>query len=282
MKLSKAIDAYLSYKNTHTKPGTIKTYEQQLKLFLVFVDDKELEDIELGDITAFQQDLRGKYSLGTVNFTVVIVKGLLFHCKRLGLKVAEPALIRAPRFVPNSHNSITYPEYQRLEAAYNDFCYEECQKKLMIRMLYETGIRISELCDITICDLDSVNPFTIIETKKTYDKRYIQWSSDTHKILLKVLGVRLANGGEYLFMSSKGRLLPRTAQRWVKEASKLAGIEKNISPHSFRHGKAHRMAELGADLIKIKTVMGHADPKSSFKYLNFSQHEIKRMAEEFL
>lgn len=282
MKLSKAIIHYLAYKQTHTKEGTVKTYSQQLSMFLEFLGDKEIEEIKIDDVVSYTAYLKSKYSIATVAFEMIILRGFFLYFKRQSIQVIDSSLIRVPRFIAKSHESLTYDEFQRLDSVYSDLTYEEAQRKLMIRLLYETGVRVSELCDLKLCDIDSNNPFTIIETKKSYDQRYIQWSPRTHQTLLKVIAVRIVNRGNFLFESNKGRLIPRTAQRWIKQACKLAGITRKISPHSFRHGKAHRMAELGADIIKIKTVLGHSNPVSSFKYLNFNKHEIRRMAEEFL
>lgn len=282
MRLSRAIDAYLSYKNTHSKQNTVKTYSLQLGLFLKFAGDLEFKDLTIGEVTAYQESLRNKYSLATVAFGMIIIKGFIYYFYRQQLAPFDPILIRVPRFVPNSHESVTYDEFLALERVYDDHEYSDCQRKLIIRILYETGVRVSELCDIQLCDIDAQHPYAVIETRKSYDKRYIQWSEETHQILIKFLGVRICTSGKYLFQTSRGKMTPRTCQRIIKEACRKAGISKCLSPHSFRHGKAHRMAELGADLIKIKTVMGHANPNSSFKYLNFSKHEIGRMAQEFL
>ena len=162
--------------------------------------------------------------------------------------------------------------------------------KLLIRLLWETGVRVSELCDLDITDIDPQNAMTVIRTKKTDRKRQIFWSEETHRLLLEYLKERrVKNHSPALFIGTHfsyttKRFTCRAVQRSVKYFADRAGLEKKISPHSFRHGKAHNILAKGGSVKHIQAILGHSEknPAASFTYLQFDNKEMEQYAKRYL
>jgi site-specific recombinase XerD len=162
----------------------------------------------------------------------------------------------------------------------------------MIRLLWDTGVRVSELCDMDITNIDENKTSAVISTKKTGKKRIIVWSNETHDLLLKYMPIRLElhriNKSTALFIGTehgKGwsvRLTPRSVQRRVMYYVNRAGIKEKITPHSFRHGWAHKRRDQNAPLSFIQRGLGHLNPVSTFVYEQYCDNEFEKSAMNYL
>jgi integrase/recombinase XerD len=162
----------------------------------------------------------------------------------------------------------------------------------MVRMLWDTGVRVSELCDMDVSQIDEEKHSAIIQTKKTSKKRIIVWSEATHKLLLKYLTIRLElhkyNQATALFIGWKkdngwtSRLTSRSVERRIKWYVDRAGIKEKITPHSFRHGWAHQRRDQNAPLAFIQRGLGHSNPASTFVYEQYNDVEFERNANTYL
>ena len=130
-------------------------------------------------------------------------------------------------------------------------------------------MRVSELCDLKLADLGGQKEnglrSAMIRTRKTMRYNLAVWGQETNRLLNIYLGLRLDMevAHDYLFCSRRGGSNPitrRTIERWVKDTADQAMIDKPISPHSFRHGKAHHMLDQGANQRDIVAVLRHANP----------------------
>ena len=289
MDITKATQKYLEWKATHTIKAP-STYELHLKRFSQFTKFKILENIKLDDIIKFQLLLKIKYSMANVAYSMVILKNFFEFWKRQNIKCLDPFLIKIPKFIPKSHATVTYEEYIKLDEVIRENDFYELERKVIVRILWETGMRVGELCDLNVSNLEEMRPSALIRTKKNNQMRWVFWGVETHRLLMKYLGIRIhINQTPALFIASeKGsrneRITTRTIQRWIKEIVERAEINKKISPHSFRHGKAHYILSKGGNVAEIAKLLGHSDnnPRAAFSYLKLSDLEIKKIAQRFL
>lgn len=288
MKLKQAIDKYLEWKSTYTNKAPA-TYRLHLGRFEKFVK-KDLEHITLEDVILFQLHLKSIYSLANVAYSMIIIKNFFDFWRRQREACVDPYLIKIPRFIPNSHAPIYHDEFVDMDKSLGEGDFEEVEKKVILRLFWETGMRVSELCDLNISDIETKRRATTIVTKKNNQQRWIFWSEKTHDLLIKYLGVRIClNQRPELFISphmgnKRRRITTRSIQRWIKMIAKNAGIVKSISPHSFRHGKAHRILDLGGTVKDIQMILGHSEinPQASFSYLRLNISEIEVRAKMFI
>jgi site-specific recombinase XerD len=145
----------------------------------------------------------------------------------------------------------------------------------MLRLLWDTGIRVSELCGIQWRDIDTHEQELYIRNKKNKDNRWIFWSGTTHLILLDFLIQRKAYNGDSLFVTYEGAMHPKAVQRFLADLGKTLKLPYPLSPHCLRQGFAHERFRQGADIKLIKEAMGHKSLVSTERYLVLEKHEMK-------
>lgn len=280
------IQKFLDWKSTYASRAALN-YRLYLERFDQIIG-KKLCDISLDDVVRYERELRKKYSLGNSAYAIIVIKNFLDFYKRQDHKVIDPYLIRVPRYVPNSYKPVDVQEFLKMDRVLNDADnIVDLQKRLVLRLLWDTGCRVSELCDMNVSDIDPKRKSAIIKTKKNNLLRWIFWSDETHALLLTYLMLK-PDYRPALFMAktknASDRITPRTIQRWISEVGESAGIVKKISPHSFRHGKAHRILQLGGNVKDVQQILGHSEnnPRAAFSYLRLNPTEIEFRARQYL
>jgi site-specific recombinase XerD len=286
--MSKNVDIYLDWKATYTRRASVN-YRIWLDKF-IDCTKRDIEDAEVGDIVKYRNWMEdNNYQPKSIELSMVILKNYFHFWKLQGVKCLSPELIRVPRTVANSHQPISFEEYCSILTFIHPTDFWEFQKLIIVRLLFETGIRVSELCDINISDIDPKKSNTTIRTKKTAKMRTIFWSVETHIMVREFLIQRIIlNSTNALFVGKitngtcTKRMTTRTVQRIIKALCVKAKIEKKITPHSFRHGKAHRVLDLGGYPKDVQAILGHCDPSSSFTYMQWNDKEFAKRAKKFL
>lgn len=293
MRLEEAATKFLNRVRQFDLPKTAHTYKFQLDQFVAHLKNKEVGEITEMDVESFRDYLGtviknngGVYAQSNVNYKITVVKSMLKYYFQTGELKFNPDLIRLKKTVVKTHRHIKLTEYEKILAAYNPEEFYKCGKVLMFRILWETGIRITELCNLDLDKIDLQKRTAYIATEKSRTIDPIFWSKETNDLLIKYLGVRLAlNQEKWLFLTQgtgrRRRLTARTAQRWCEEAATLTGVGK-FSPHCFRHGKAHYMKMMGAGIDDIATSLRHRSWRSAEKYQKFDNDEKEFMAQKYL
>ena len=282
------INKFIEWKATYAPRASVN-----YKSWLLRLDEeikKPLEKIVLDDIVAFKNRLDSHYSPYTIQLAMVAVNNYFKFWRLQDVKCLQPELIKIPKTCAKSYQAVSPEEYEKLIKAIPSFDFNSRRNNLMVRLLWETGVRVSELCDLDITDVDPEKAQAVIRTKKTDRKRQIFWSEETHRLLLEYLKERrIKNHSPALFIGSHfsyttKRLTTRAVQRMIKYFAERAGLEKKISPHSFRHGKAHSILAKGGTVKHIQAILGHSDknPAASFVYLQFDNKEMEKYAKQYL
>jgi integrase/recombinase XerD len=151
------------------------------------------------------------------------------------------------------------------------------KSKLMISLVYACGMRVSELVNLKVDDLDFNEKIGhIIQGKGKKDRIFniplfliekLQEQANKQKKLNK----------EFLFSGSKGKLSTRNLQKIVQKARLKSGITKEIHPHTLRHSFATHLLENNVDIRKIQELLGHADLSTTQIYTHISTEELKKI-----
>ncbi|MCX6746709.1 MAG: tyrosine-type recombinase/integrase [Candidatus Pacearchaeota archaeon] len=151
------------------------------------------------------------------------------------------------------------------------------KSKLMISLIYACGFRISELLNLKVNDLNFEEMTGYVRQAKGKKDRVF----NIPKFLLKSLKKQVLNqqesNQEYLFTGPNGKLTDRNLQKIVRIATKKAGIEKEVHPHTLRHSFATHLLENGVDIRKIQELLGHADLSTTQIYTHISTEELKKI-----
>ena len=158
--------------------------------------------------------------------------------------------------------------------------------KALLELLYATGLRVSELVNLQQQSLYLEAGFVRIFGKGSKERLVPVGDSAINWISQYRSGLRLSlvkrNSDDYLFLNSRGKKLSRMAiYSMVQHYAQLAGIEKKISPHTFRHTFATHLLEGGADLRSVQEMLGHSSIVTTQIYTHIDRSFIKEVHKTF-
>lgn len=162
------------------------------------------------------------------------------------------------------------------------------RNRLIIAMLYATGMRVSELVNLKLSDINykeeyldiigkgNKERFIPIDKKVLNDlKVYI----NKYRVLQKVK----EEDKNYVFLSEKRgeRLTRQFIFKMLREVASQAGIKKTVHPHIFRHSFATEMIRAGANLVVVKEILGHTSIASTEIYINLKTSDLRKTLQEY-
>ena len=156
-----------------------------------------------------------------------------------------------------------------------------CRDHAMLELLYATGIRVSELIDLNVDDLNLSGGFLRCTKKGKGKERIIPLYTAAIRALseyLKDVRPQLLEAPyeSALFVNMSGKRMSRQGfWKIIKHYQEKAGIQKDITPHTLRHSFAAHLLENGADLRSIQEMLGHADISSTQIYAQLVNHKLK-------
>lgn len=256
---------YLNWKKTYTRRAW-ESYAPYVALFDSFGPP------DMNTLIRYSDAVREHYGERSVMFAMSVVKNYVGYLERHNLSEISRDEVRVPRPRHRLMPHLTPQEYVSMLTWIHCDTVEGVRDNCLIRMLYDTGARIGEVAGLDRRDIDLSNRTAEIRTEKTSNSRVIVWGMDTNRFLK-----------EYLVLRPAG-LFPckRQCERIVRKYAELAGIEKHITCHSFRHTRAHVILDNGGTVKDVQETLGHMDPRSSFAYLTLSRTEAISRSRKFL
>lgn len=282
MHIALAIGQYIDWKSTYTKKAFLD-YPRALNRFQEVVD-KPLEKIGPQDLALFQRHLKKVLHLSdnTIAQHLIVIKNFFSFWKAQGKQVMNPALIRVNKnFTVNSHNALSPEEWEKGDQSFGS-SYADLQKRCAHHLLWFTGVRVSELLDLRVAQVQGKTRCEI-KNKKNSDIRWIFWPKKTMHLLEEYIKVKnLISPGPYLFVANSpncsDRLTEKSVQRWIKDICHRVGITRKISPHSYRHGFSHLRK---GEVVVLSKLLGHRNIASTSHYLKLGPNEIESTAKKF-
>lgn len=290
MTITDSIQIYLNWKQTHTS-AAFTNYKIRLEQFMTFVSPKTtLSQINGDDIVAYHQSLEDRYSLNTISYSARILKNFFWFWHGRGMTMFNPKEIIPIRYVSADKEIVTADDLEDMTSLLGVDTIGDLQKKLIIHLLWDTGMRISELLDIKISDINEQGKDGLrtakVRTRKSMRYNLVVWGSDSNDLLNRYLGIRLCmetSTPNLLVNPKTGKVFtPRSIQRWISELADLAMLDKTITPHSFRHGKANYILDQGGSVRDVSALLRHVKPESSFQYMQLSQKRYEDVARKYL
>jgi integrase/recombinase XerD len=154
---------------------------------------------------------------------------------------------------------------------------EAKKSRLMISMLYACGMRVSELVNLKLADLQFAEKVGYVKQGKGKKDRIFNIPNFLIEELQEQIETQKEKDSEYLFSGPNGKLTPRNLQKIVVLASRKAGISKNVHPHTLRHSFATHLLENGVDIRLIQELLGHSDLSTTQLYTHVSSEQLKKI-----
>lgn len=293
MILEKAIQTYLKWKKSHTTVA-YNRYKIRLDKFSKFLETTNknlLADITGDDIVDYHESMeRAGYSPATIAYSARILRNFFWFWHGRGETKFSPKEIIPIKFVNADKDIIDGEDFEILNALLGTDTLAEIQKKLVINLLWDTGVRISELLDIKISNISKQGKSGLrsakVRTRKSMKYNQVVWGAETNTILNNYLGIRMCmdTDSEHLLINPKTKkpFSPRSVQRWMNALCEEAQFDKNYTPHSFRHGKANKILDQGGNMRDVSVILRHVKPESSFAYTHLCVKRHQKLAGKFM
>ena len=196
-------------------------------------------------------------------------------------------LIESPKLGRKLPTVLSLSEIERLLDCIDLSHAQGHRNRAIIETLYGSGLRVSELVDLKISDLYFDENMMLINGKGdkqrlvplgAFAKKFIQLYIDNVRVLNKISN----EDRDTLFLNRNGKKLTRAMIfTIVRQLGQMIGIEKKISPHTFRHSFATHLLENGADLRTIQTLMGHESITTTEVYMHLDTQHLSQVLKDF-
>ena len=245
-------------------PCTVKQYGHIARTFLGYVH-KPLDEVTKGDLEAFREYLvlERHYAKNSVYTTV---RGLTCLFRTFGLAQAEG--LEAPKRPERLPHYLSEEETHRLF----DAAKESPRDSAIIHVLAYCGLRVSELCNLLLEDIEFPRNLLHVRSGKGDKDREVVLEDRTRTALDRYLTERTLAGEPALRMFPVG---PVTVERIVRRAARDAGIPRRVTPHMLRHTLATALLSRGCDIRYIQKLLGHASVATTQIYTHVDTASLR-------
>ncbi|WP_187160231.1 site-specific tyrosine recombinase XerD [uncultured Lactobacillus sp.] len=291
--LSEQVEDYLRYSQVERglSNNTITAYRQDLTSFISFLQKENLTSwpTQAVDIDAFLAEQRDqKKATSSISRLITSLRKFYQWLVRQNIQKLNPMLeIDSPKKRRTLPVALTVNEVNNLLEQPDTKKQLGLRDRALLETLYATGIRVSELINLKFTDLHEELKLVKVFGKGSKERLIpisevaLSWIDSYKEKVRDPLILKIGKNTDFIFINSRGGSLTRQAV-WqiIKHYCKMAGIQKNVTPHTLRHTFATHLLENGADLRVVQEILGHSDISTTQIYTNLSQKHILQVYEK--
>lgn len=248
-------------------PSTITTYRSFVIFLLLYWKDRSLAKLNNDVIQRFIEVVvkRRKYGISTHR---QLISALKHFGDRFTESNIEPSTLYRPRKSKRLPTVLSKEEVIDLIRATRNL-----KHRIILALLYSSGLRISEVLGIHLADVDIDRRQLVIKQAKGRKDRYVVLAESTvpmlHNYISSYKPIR------YLFQGHKGGMYSATSIRaFLKRSCARAQITKRVTPHTLRHSYATHLIENGVNLRLVQELLGHAKPETTMIYTHVARKDL--------
>lgn len=246
-------------------PQTITAYLYWNKQFLNFIN-KRSEEMTEEDVKNYIANLMSR---NVTPKSIILIRAALkfFYDEILKKNIVN---LKSPKISKHLPVVLTKEEVRQLIGSIKN-----SKHKLIVMMLYSSGLRLSELLNLKVGDIEVNEKIGWVRSGKGSKDRLFLLSEK----LIEELKEYIQNKKEsdYMFSGRNERMSSRNVQKIIKKIAKNAGIEKNVHPHTLRHTLGTHLLEDGVNIRNIQELLGHANISTTQIYTHVSTEELKKI-----
>ncbi|MBW2733727.1 MAG: site-specific tyrosine recombinase XerD [Deltaproteobacteria bacterium] len=285
MELDAAIGLYLDFIKVERNlaPNSVEAYARDLTRLSRFCAKQQVVEIAAMDTPLLLEHLiglsRAKLSARTQARALVTIRGFFKHLCRERHVVRDPCIgIDLPKLGRKLPEVLSLNEVETLLAQPDRKTPRGRRDAAMLEVLYATGLRVTELCQLKVSEVN-LRRGVLITLGKGRKERLVPMGTVALELVQEYLDTAREGfdkkRSEFLFLSARGTPLTRQGfWKLLKGYARQASINKNISPHKLRHSFATHLLERGADLRAVQAMLGHADISTTQIYTHVSRQHI--------
>ena len=282
--IDESVAAYLrTLSGANKSASTITAYRTDLAQFVAFLQETNCTiaspaDVRRVDVAEYLAHLSDRDISGTTRARkLAAIREFFRFLEAEGLVVTNPTLgVATPKKERGSRTALRSDEYTKLLslAGANPRDYA------ILQVFLQTGIRVSELCDLTREDIDFERRLLRIASGKGMKTRTIELEKKGIQAIKSYLAVRPESLSNALFLNYQGEPISgRGIRKMLDKYLKASGITKKISPHSLRHTFATYKAERGVSPYALREWLGHARLDTTQIYVHMARENTKKAME---
>lgn len=268
--------------------NTISSYLRDVRKLSSIYSEILPTNIQAEQVRDFNYEIGKKYAIRSQARILSGIKSFFeYMLEEEWIQNNPTELISTPKFDVIFPDVLSLNEINKIIASIDLSDKNGERNRAIIELLYGCGLRVSECTEIKISDLFFDENFIRVIGKGN-KQRLIPIAKYTQKILnIYIQQVRVnqkiqSNFKDYIFINNRGTNLSRVMIfNIIKKHAELAGINKNISPHSFRHSFATHLLKNGADLRSIQMMLGHESITTTEIYTHIDRKFLKDNIEKF-
>lgn len=264
--------------------NTLSAYGSDLNIFNVALKKVALVDVVEADVICF---LKSRYEAGVSDRSSARILSSLrrfygyLHREEI-IDIDPTVLIESPHIARTLPDSLSEADIDLLLDAPEISNVLGFRDKVMLEVLYATGLRVSELITLTFEQVNFRQGFVRVMGKGGKERlvpmgeHAMEWLEEYIKgARLDILAARQC---DFLFVTKRGSGMTRQAFWYViKRYANKAGIDKHLSPHTLRHAFATHLLNHGADLRVVQLLLGHTDLSTTQIYTHVAQERLKQL-----
>ena len=287
--MKKILEQYKTYlEEKNIMENTASAYYSDVRHFAEFLRSKRIRRFTRVDsktVAAFAEHLKEETKApSTVARYLASVKHFFGFLMHTGVVSQNPAeLVKPPKTKKELPEILTMEEVSALLEQPSGSDPKSVRDKAMLELLYATGIRVSEMMDLNVSDVNVKIGY--IKCRKNKEERIIPIGRLALTAVENYMGVirsSVAGEGEpALFVNMAGSRMTRQGfWKVMKQYTDAANIQKKITPHTLRHSFAAHLLANGADLHSIQSMLGHSDISSTQLYTRVINNELRDVYEK--
>jgi integrase/recombinase XerD len=265
------------------KDTTVNSYSEDIYKYLEYMESKNISsalDISYNNLLDYLKYLDdNKYEVSSVARKIVSIKAFHKYLSENYNVVDISTKINTPRFYRKLPNILTIEEVDNLLDIKLDTPFDY-RNKAMLELMYSSGLRVSELINLELSDIDLNNNYVRCFGKGSKERIVPvgEYSSKYLSIYINEYRDSMKKGyyTEKIFLNNHGKEMTRQGFfKIIKKIAKDKDINKNITPHMLRHSFATHLLNNGADLRTIQEMLGHSSISTTQIYTNVTNDILK-------
>jgi site-specific recombinase XerD len=299
MELSSLIRDFLEHLEIEQNRSqrTIANYELYLFRLVDFADDCDIAKLDGEMVRQYRlwlnrfRDTNGQeLSKATQNYHLIAMRSFLKYLAKRDIAALTSDKVELAKVKRPQLNFLESDEVERLFAAVPTDNAIGLRDRAILELLFSSGLRVSELTNLDRGHINLERREFMVRGKGQKDRpvfispaaadclaTYIKSRTDNYQPLF----IHYSGSKNGLDEGMYTRITPRSIQRMVKHYSRLAGITKDVTPHTLRHSFATDLLINGADLRSVQALLGHANIATTQIYTHITDPQLRSVHERF-
>ncbi len=280
------IQKFLNYLEGEKKltNNTLESYKRDVKYFINYLNDNELTvlNCEKENIDDYIKKLeKEKKSASTISRHIASLRSFYQYIYNQDLVKADPTKgVEVPKIIRKEPSILSNSQIELLLEQPKPVDVKGMRDKAMLELVYATGMRVTELINLDVSDVDFVSGY--VKCKGSHNRERLV---PIGNMAIKALSEYIEKSRKHLIKDEKNtslfvningsRLTRQGFWKIIKYYQEQADIDVDITPHTLRHSFAVHLLENGADLDVIQEMLGHTDKTSTQVYAAMTQNRLK-------